>query len=150
VAGIGDLQPRISADEARIIDPSQPVSDPLLHRALTHQIIGAALAVHRELGPGFLEKVYETALLIELAENGIPALSQAEIPVFYHSRPVGFYYADILVDGKVICEIKAVQAAVSAHEAQLLHYLKATGLQVGFIFNFGARSLEYRRLAKSK
>jgi len=150
VAGIGDLQPRISADEARIIESSQSAVDPLLYRALTRQIIGAALAVHRELGPGFLEKVYETALLIELAEEVIPALAQAEIPVSYHSRPVGSYYADILVDGKVIYEIKAVQAIASAHEAQLLHYLNATGLQVGFIFNFGARSLEYRRLAKSR
>ncbi len=150
MADLSELQPRINADEARSIDPGQSASDPLLHRALTQRIIGAALAVHRELGPGFLEKVYETAMLIELAESGIPALSQAEIPVSYHSRPVGFYYADILVDGKVICEIKAAQAIVSAHEAQLLHYLKATGLQVGFIFNFGTRSLEYRRLAKSK
>ena len=150
MAGIGDLQPRIGADQARIIDSSQSASDPLLYRALTQQIIGAALAVHRELGPGFLEKVYETAMLIELAEKGIAALSQAEIPVSYHLRPVGFYFADILVDGKVICEIKAAQAIVAAHEAQLLHYLKATGLQVGFIFNFGARSLAYRRLAKSR
>ena len=125
-------------------------ADRLLHRALTQQIIGAAFAVHRELGPGFLEKVYETALLIDLAEKGVPAKSQAEIPVYYRSRPVGLYYADLLVDGIIICEIKAVQAIIPAHEAQLLHYLKATGLQLGLIFNFGARSLEFRRLAKSK
>lgn len=125
-------------------------ADRLLYRALTREIIGAAFAVHRELGPGFLEKVYETALLIELSEQRVSGTPQAEIPVFYRSRPVGIYYADILVDGKVICEIKAVQAIIPAHQAQLLHYLKATGLQLGLILNFGAPSLEFRRLAKSK
>jgi len=129
---------------------SAGAADRLLHRALTQQIIGAAFAVHGELGPGFLEKVYETALLIELAEQRVPVTPQAEIPVFYRSRPVGIYYADILVDGKVICEIKAVQAIIPAHQAQLLHYLKATGIQLGLILNFGAPSLEFRRLARSK
>ncbi len=143
------FEPRISADETRIIESIEGHSDHLIHRDLTERIIGAAFAVHTELGPGFLEKVYETALGIELTEKDLAVKTQAEIPVFYRSRPVGRYYADLLVDGKVICEIKAVEAIGRAHQAQLLHYLKATGLEVGLILNFGAKSLQFKRLAKS-
>jgi GxxExxY protein len=150
LAGIEKFEPRISADEARIIHSVHSPADRLLHKSLTEQIIGAAFAVHTELGPGFLEKVYETALLVELTDKGCTVETQAQIPVYYRSRAVGLYYADLLVDDKVICEIKAAQAISLAHQAQLLHYLKATGLQLGLILNFGIKSLQFKRLAKSK
>lgn len=130
--------------------PLESASDRLLYRPLTEQIIGAAFAVHTELGPGFLEKVYETALLIELTGKGLTVRDQAEIPVYYRSHSVGLYYADLLVADKIICEIKAVEKIIPAHQAQLLHYLKATGLKLGLILNFGAQSLQFKRLVKSK
>ncbi len=112
---------------------------------LTEKIIGAAFEVHRELGAGFLEKVYETALIEELGGRGVPALGQADIEVRYKDIPVGNYYADILVDSKVICEIKAVDSLSRTHEAQLIHYLKATAIKVGLLLNFGAKQLEIKR-----
>ncbi len=115
------------------------------HKDLTEKIIGAAFEVHRELGPGFLEKVYEAALVQELEERGVRVSSQAEIAVRYKDQPVGVYYADLLVGGKVICEIKAVEGLSSAHEAQLIHYLKATGIKVGLLLNFGAKRLAIKR-----
>ncbi len=115
------------------------------HKELTEKIIGVAYEVHRELGTGFLEKVYEAALVQELEERGVRVSSQAEIAVRYKGQPVGVYYADLLVGGKVICEIKAVEGLSSAHEAQLIHYLKATGIKVGLLLNFGAKRLAIKR-----
>ncbi len=106
--------------------------------------------MHGELGPGFLEKVYETALLREIRSRGIKAQSQAQIDVSYKGEPVGVYYADVLVDHKVICEIKAVAALVPVHEAQLLHYLTATGIEVGLILNFGNQRVQFKRLVRTK
>ena len=122
------------------VEPDYP------HQDLTRQVIGAAFEVHRELGPGFLEKVYETALVRELEASGIAAVPQAEIHVHYKGQPVGLYYADVLVDGKVICEIKAVESLLPAHEAQLLNYLKATGVKVGLLLNFGPKRVQVKRL----
>ena len=119
------------------------------HSALTQRVIGAAFEVHRELGPGFLEKVYETALVRELGQQGIQAEPQAIVPVYYKGSLVGSYYADILVGGSVICEIKAVKSLDGAHEAQLLHYLKATDLTVGLLLNFGRPSVQVKRLVLS-
>jgi GxxExxY protein len=119
---------------------------PYPHKELTEKIIGAAFEVHRELGHGFLEKVYETALLRELEHRSVRAAAQVEIEVRYKGQSVGLYYADILVDNSVICEIKAVDAISSAHEAQLLHYLKATGIKVGLLLNFGSRRLQVKRM----
>ena len=120
------------------------------HQELSQTVIGAAFEVHRELGPGFLEKVYETALLREIRSRGIKAQSQAQIDVSYKGQPVGVYYADVLVDDKVICEIKAVAALVPVHEAQLLHYLTATGIEVGLILNFGNQRVQFKRLVRTK
>jgi GxxExxY protein len=116
------------------------------HSALTEKTIGAAFEVHRELGHGFLEKVYENALTLELQQNGVSVVSQAPIDVHYKGQPLGSYVADLLVDGAVICEIKAARALAAEHEAQLLHYLKATGVKVGLLLNFGSRSLQVKRL----
>ena len=120
------------------------------HKDLTEKIIGAAFEVHRELGPGFLEKVYETALVQELSSRGVSARPQAEIGVRYKGQPVGAYYADLVVDDAVLCEIKAATAIAPQHEAQLLHYLKATGMKVGLLLNFGSKRVQVKRFARTR
>jgi GxxExxY protein len=109
------------------------------HKELTERIIKIFYRVYNALGYGFLEKVYENALVIEFLKEGINVLSQAPINVFYESQIIGEYYADLLVDGKVIVEIKAVKKLTQEHEAQLLNYLKATDIEVGLLLNFGPR-----------
>ena len=107
------------------------------HSELTDAIICCFYNVYNRLGFGFLEKVYENALLIELKKLGISAMHQQPISVFYEGLLVGEYFADILVERKVIVEVKAVKNLVSEHEAQLLNYLRATNLEVGLLLNFG-------------
>lgn len=146
MAGVDGGEPRIDADLTRI----GSLGDRLLHRELTEKILGAAFAVHRELGPGFLEKVYVTALIYELIDRGLGAIAESEIPVSYKGRLVGNYFADILVDGKVLCEVKAIRDLANEHHAQLLHYLTATGMPAGLLLNFGTPSLQFKPLAKTK
>ena len=136
----------MDTDRTQISPSAPPGDDRYPHRELTEKVIGAAFEVHRELGYGFLEKVYENALARELDQHGVPVLSQAPIEVRYKGQVIGSYFADLLVDGSVICEIKAIRALASEHEAQLLHYLKATGIKVGLLLNFGSRSLQVKRL----
>jgi GxxExxY protein len=116
------------------------------HAALTKQIIGAAFEVHHVLGYGFLEKVYEATLTRELRGRGHRVVNQAEMEVNYKSEPVGVYYADLLVDDAVICEVKALDKLAPAHEAQLLNYLKATGTKVGLLLNFGPQGVQVKRM----
>jgi GxxExxY protein len=113
---------------------------------LTYAINGAVFEVNRILGPGFLEKVYENALLVELEHNGIKAQAQAPIRVTYKEAIVGDYIADILVEGRVIVELKTVERIERIHEAQLLNYLKATGIKVGLLVNFKNTKAEIKRL----
>ncbi len=101
--------------------------------------------MHRILGHGFLEAVYEAALAHELDLRGVPYERQRRLAVTYKGHAVGEYVADFVVDGKVIVELKATKKLTEADEAQLLYYLKATGLRVGLLLNFGAPSLEHRR-----
>ena len=103
---------------------------------ITYKINGAVFEVNRQLGAGFLEKVYENALLIELRERGLMAESQVPIHVTYKGSLVGDYLADIVVDDQVILEIKAIESLAKIHEAQLLNYLKATGYKIGLLINF--------------
>jgi GxxExxY protein len=103
---------------------------------LTYQINGAIYEVNKVLGSGFLEKVYENALLIELRERGLEAENQVSIKVNYKSEIVGEYLADIIVNGLVILEIKAIETLQKVHEAQLLNYLNATGYKIGLLVNF--------------
>ena len=117
-----------------------------LHGELTEKIIGAAFTVHRELGPGFLGKVYEEALRLELKLRGVVCAAQVEFPVSYKDEIVGRYLCDLLVDGKVICEIKAIDALGTVHEAQLLNYLKASAIRVGLLMNFGTTRLQIKRM----
>ncbi|RPJ12324.1 MAG: GxxExxY protein [Deltaproteobacteria bacterium] len=113
---------------------------------LTYAINGAIFEVNRILGPGFLEKVYENALLVELEHNGIKVQAQAPIRVTYKKAIVGDYIADILVDDRVIVELKTVERIERLHEAQLLNYLKATGIKVGLLVNFKNTKAEIKRL----
>lgn len=111
---------------------------------LTQKIIKAAQNVHNELGSGFLEKVYQNSVVLELHKIGLDVVTEKPISVHYDGQIVGDYFADIIVDGKVILEIKAVQAINPAHEAQLVNYLKASNIDVGLLLNFG-KSLEVKR-----
>ena len=113
--------------------------------ALSNRIIGCALTVSNTLGTGFLEKVYENALTHELRKNGLRTAQQTPIQVRYDGIVVGDYAADLLVEGMVIVELKAVRTLDRIHMAQCLNYLKATGLEVGLLINFGSPKLEYRR-----
>ncbi|HKI97454.1 MAG TPA: GxxExxY protein [bacterium] len=117
----------------------------LLHAPLTARIIGAFYAVYNELGHGFLEAVYEKALLLELQRNGLQVSRQEPIAVRYKGDIVGEYLADLVVENAVILELKATQRIDPIHEAQLLHYLRATDLEVGLLLNFGPKP-EFRRL----
>jgi GxxExxY protein len=116
------------------------------HQELTHEIIGAAYEVHPELGGGFLEKVYENAMAVELRARGLQFKNQDAIAVLYKGTIVGDYVCDLLVNEAVLCEIKALEALVAAHHAQLLNYLKATGTKVGLLINFGPRRVDVKRI----
>ena len=119
----------------------------LLYPELTYQINGAAMEVHSALGCGFLEKVYQEALAIALDERGIKYQREKPIPVFFHGQQLGTpYICDFMVEDKVIVELKAVQAIEPIHEAQLLNYLKASGVKIGLLYNFNAVSLKPLRL----
>jgi GxxExxY protein len=119
----------------------------LLYQELTGKIIGAAMEVHRTLGCGFLEPVYQQALEIELELQGVPFVAQDELTITYKQRKLKQRYKpDFMVDQKVIVELKALDRLSSTEEAQVINYLKATGYKVGLLINFGARSLEWKRL----
>ncbi|MFA5794581.1 MAG: GxxExxY protein [Candidatus Brocadiia bacterium] len=118
----------------------------IVYKELSYQIISAALEVHNGLGAGFLEKVYENALAIKLRKSGLKAEQQDAVKVKFEGEVVGKYFADILVDDKVILELKCVKEIVPVHEAQVLNYLKATNLKLGIIINFNNPKLEYKRI----
>ena len=112
----------------------------------TYAIIGAAMTVHRELGCGFLEAVYQEAMELELATAGVPCVGQVELPVFYRGQRLQtLYRADFICYGHVVVEIKALSQLGGVEDAQLLNYLKATGYEIGLLINFGGPSLDYRR-----
>ena len=113
---------------------------------VTYQIRGAIFEVNRILGPGFLEKVYENALLVELKERGLKAVAQYPLKVKYKDRFVGEYFADLIVENRVIVELKTVENLDRIHEAQLLNYLKATGIKVGLLANFKHQKADIKRL----
>ena len=116
----------------------------------TYAIIGAAMEVHRELGPGFLEAVYQDALAIELELRNIPFERERLLPIRYKGRLLpSVYRADFVCYGEVIVETKALDAFAGIHEAQTINYLKATGKQRALLINFGTISLQHRRLVRS-
>jgi GxxExxY protein len=112
---------------------------------ITEKIIGCAYRVYNGMGPGFLENVYEKCLAIELEKIGLNAEFQKSVEVFYESRNVGSFVADILVEGQVIVELKAVRSLAAAHELQLVNYLAATRMPVGLLINFGETKVEVKR-----
>ena len=116
-----------------------------LYKELTYAIIGVAMEVHRILGPGFLESVYEKAVAHEFDLRGIPHQRQVKLAVRYKEVIAGEFRADFLVGGKVVVELKAIKALTEGNEAQLLNYLKGTAYRVGLLLNFGVPSLEYKR-----
>ena len=122
------------------------MSENLLHGDLTYKIIGIGMQVHSTLGHGFLEKVYENSMMVALRSAGIFAEQQVPIKVVFEGVIVGDYFADILVEKKVIIELKACDRITDIHKAQALNYLKATGHDLALIFNFGAKSFEHHRL----
>ncbi len=122
------------------------MEDRILYKDLSYKIVGLAMQAHRELGHGFLEKVYENALMVLFEENGISAQAQLPIQVHFHGRIVGDYIADILVENAIILELKAQDRILQLHKAQTLNYLRATQYRLALLLNFGKQSLEYERL----
>jgi len=120
----------------------------VLYPDLSYNIVGLAMEVHRELGFGFMEKVYENALMVLLRRDGIPALQQYPVAVQFRGQPVGVYYADILVNEQIILEIKSLERLISAHTAQALNYLKATDLRLAILLNFGKERLDSKRVVR--
>ena len=116
------------------------------HVELTREIIGSFYDVYNNLGYGFLEKVYENALVLELKAKGMQVEPQKPIQVIYRQQVIGEYFADLIVDSKVIVEIKAVKMLAQEHEAQLLNYLKATCFEVGLLLNFGPQAQRKRKV----
>jgi GxxExxY protein len=120
--------------------------DNYIHSELTDKIIGCAYDVYNQLGFGFIEKVYENAMMIKLPQKGLEVVQQTPINVYFEGTLVGEYFADILVNNTVILELKAVSALSKAHEVQLVNYLKATGIKVGLLINFGEKLKVTRRV----
>ena len=122
----------------------------LLYSGLTREIIGAAMEVHSTLGPGFLENVYEEALAVEFDLRNIKFERQKNIDVFYKNVKIKNYVCDLMVENKVLIELKALNNLTTNEHAQTLNYLKATGFKVGLLFNFGEKSLKHKRFIKEK
>ena len=117
----------------------------LLEKELVYEITGCVFAVYKELGHGFLEKVYENGLIIELEEKGLTVERQKQLKVAYKGHVIGEYIADLIVNGKVLIELKAQNSLLKIHEAQILNYLKATGIKVGLLVNFSYPKASVKR-----
>ena len=120
------------------------------HEDLTYKIRGCIYEVYQTLGAGFLEKIYEEALLIELVSQGLKAESQKPIKVPYKGKQIGNYIADIIVEDKILLELKSIKELSKAHEAQILNYLKATDIEIGLLINFQHPKATIKRFIKSK
>lgn len=118
----------------------------ILHKELSYKIVGLAMQVHRELGYGFLEKVYENSLMILMRESGIKAEQQVPIKVHFRGQIVGDYMADILVEDSIILELKVIDKITKFQIAQTINYSKATNLKLALLINFGKSSLEHERI----
>jgi GxxExxY protein len=135
-----DLHPQIQAQ-----DQGKEVSD-----ALTYEVIGSAQKVHRTLGPGFTESTYQAALEKELTIRRIPFEAQREFKVFYEGELCGAYRPDLVLDNRIVLELKAVSVLAKEHRCQTLSYLRASTLSIALLINFGSPSLEVRRLLNNK
>jgi GxxExxY protein len=119
---------------------------PLEHEQLTERIIGAAIEVHRRLGPGFLESIYEKALSIELERRGLRLERQVEVPILYHGVPVGLHILDMIVESTIVVELKAIKDFEDIHFSILRSYLRAVGREHGLLLNFAKVTLEMKRV----
>lgn len=117
----------------------------LLHQSITNTILKVYYEVYNELGYGFLKKVYQNAMYLELKDRGLKVESQKQIKVYFKKQLVGEYYSDLLVEDKVIVELKATELLMNSHIAQTINYLKATPIEIGMLLNFGAEP-EFKRL----
>jgi len=118
----------------------------MLYEEITKKILAACFEISNELGTGFLESVYQKALIIALQQKGLRAETEVGIPVHFRGERIGMFYADLLVDDKIIVELKAIHAVGPEHKAQVINYLKGCGLEVGLLINFGKAKMEYHRL----
>jgi len=119
----------------------------VIHRNLSYRVMQAVFEVHNALCPGFQEKMYEAALAHELGLQGIPFERQKTVSVYYKQQAVGTHRLDIVVDGKILLELKATETLIDLFKQQTLSYLKSTGLKLGILINFGAQRVEYIRIA---
>jgi GxxExxY protein len=124
--------------------------DEILFKELSYAILGAAMAVHTILGPGYLEAVYQGALAHELNLRGISAKREQHLPVTYKGVDVGYYVADFIVEDKIILELKATTKLTPQHKAQAINYLTTTGFKLALLINFGAKSLESERVIRKQ
>ena len=122
------------------------MKEKILFKKESYEVVAAAIQVWKTLGYGFLEKVYENALCFELRKRGIVFEQQKQVKVKYEGQIIGDYVADIIVDGKIILELKSAKAIDGSHIAQTLNYLKATGLRLGILLNFGPSKMENKRI----
>jgi GxxExxY protein len=122
------------------------MTNSLKHSKITEQVIGSSFEVYNVLGSGFLEKVYQKALQVELLARGLKVEIEKAIKVIYKGAIVGDYSADLLVEDKVVCELKVAETYCARDEAQLLNELKATGIEVGLLINFGKEKVEFKRM----
>jgi GxxExxY protein len=126
------------------------MADDIVEKELSFQIMKAAFEVHNELGPGFLESIYEEAMTLQLRADGHTVETQVKVPVFYKQQKIGEHILDQVVDGKIILELKAVAQIAPIHEQQALSYLKATGLPLAIVINFGTPRVTYSRVVNEK
>jgi len=118
----------------------------IIYRDLSYQIMGAIFEVHKELGPGFLESIYEKALIEELPSRGMKVETQKFIDLIYKNKKIGTHRLDLVIEDKVVVELKAVESFSIHHKAQLTSYLKASGYKLGILVNFSKAKVEYRRV----
>ena len=118
----------------------------IIYRDLSYQIMGAIFEVHKELGPGFVESVYHKALVEEFSKRGMKVETEKTIDLVYKDKKIGVHRLDLVVEGKVVVELKTVERFAAYHTAQLLSYLKASGHKLGVLVNFSKRKVEYRRV----
>jgi len=116
-----------------------------IHKELTEKILSAAFKVHNTLGPGYLESIYQNAMVIELRSFGLKCDTEKLVEIFYNNDKVGEYRLDLVIDDKVIVELKAVSEFHPVHKAQIISYLKATRLKIALLLNFGTEKVEYKR-----
>ena len=126
------------------------INEEYKYSELTSKIIGCAMTVHRALGNGFQEVIYQRALEIEMADNGIRFSREHEMPIYYKQQQIGTRRVDFLVEGLVSVELKAIIKLEDVHFAQAINYLEAYDLEIGLLINFGAKSLEFKRLLNGK